>query len=57
MRKYAELEEELELSNLESMEKIVEQLLQKEDLLAHTADHKLITNYLEYKINKLKEKN
>jgi hypothetical protein len=57
MRKYAELEEEFELSNLESMEKIIEQLLQKEDLLAHTTDHKLITNYLEYKINKLKEKN
>jgi len=56
MRKYAEFEEELDLSNLESMEKIVEQLIKKEDLLTHTPDHKLITNYLEYKTNKLKEK-
>jgi hypothetical protein len=55
MSKYVELEEELEMQNLESMDKIILQMTQKQDLSKYKDKHSYSTTYLQYK--KLKENN
>jgi len=53
MRKYSEIEEELATVNLKSMESLVGKLVQREDFTKLSEKHKIITNYLLYKREKL----
>jgi hypothetical protein len=55
VRKYAELEDELEEENLISMKKLIEQLTPKEDFLAVSKKHNVVTPYIEYKRKKLEK--
>lgn len=55
IKKYGELEDELEEENLLSMEKIVAQLTQKEDFLSVSKRHNVITPYLEFKKEKISQ--
>ena len=54
MKQYAGLEEELSSANLESMEKLINTLTQKEDFsqIKSQIEHKFITPYLEFKREK-----
>ena len=54
MRKYAELEEELDTENLISMEKIVLNITKKENFEEMKTEHNITTTYLQWKIAKLK---
>ena len=53
--KYADLQEELEMNNLESMDKIIYEMTQKQDLTKSLGKHNYSTTYVQYK--KLKEQN
>lgn len=53
MKKYCDLEEELEDENIESLENIIHGVMLKEDMTSTIKNHKLITPYLKYKKDKL----
>ncbi len=53
---YAELEEELEMKNIESMELIINQITKKEDFSKNVGFHNINTSYLQFKKDKLKSK-
>ena len=53
IRKYAELEEELDTKNLASMETIVRKLIKKEDFTFTAKGHTTVTPYLNFKRVKL----
>lgn len=53
IRKYVELEEEIDMENLESMEKIVFNITKKEDFTKMKTEHNIITTYLQWKIAKI----
>ncbi|PLY08477.1 MAG: hypothetical protein C0625_02495 [Arcobacter sp.] len=53
---YAELEEEIEIKNIESMEAIIDQITKKEDFSKNVKFHNVNTSYLKFKIDKLKSK-
>lgn len=50
---YAELEEELNSKNLESMETIIKRITSKEDFSTVMKNHNIITPYLKYKKNRI----
>ncbi|AXH09527.1 hypothetical protein CP960_01475 [Malaciobacter halophilus] len=50
---YAELEEELVVKNIESMETIINKITAKEDFTKNVSFHKVITPYLEFKTEKI----
>ncbi|MEA3289022.1 MAG: hypothetical protein U9Q04_02475 [Campylobacterota bacterium] len=56
VRKYGELEEELDLKNIKSMEKIIAKLTENEDFKSVKKDHSIGTKYLSYKKSKLNHK-
>lgn len=47
--KYAQLDEELDVTNLETMEEIIKKITSSEDFNTVTKDHKIVTKYLAYK--------
>jgi len=47
--KYAQVDEELDLTNLETMEKIIKKITINEDFTTVGQDHKIVTAYLNYK--------
>jgi len=53
LHKYARLDEELETKNLESMDKIIKKITQKEDFTKVTKNHKIETAYLKFKRKEL----
>ena len=53
---YAEIEEELDSKNLESMEMIIKKITKQEDFTKVMKNHNIITEYLTYKKNRLKGK-
>ena len=55
MKQHCGLEEELSSANLESMEKLISTLTQKEDFsqIKSQIEHKFITPYLQFKREKL----
>ncbi|MFA6789259.1 MAG: hypothetical protein WCR15_06195 [Arcobacteraceae bacterium] len=54
---YAELEEELEIKNIESMEVIINEITKKEDFSKNVGFHNINTSYLKFKMEKQKSKN
>ncbi|MEA3352264.1 MAG: hypothetical protein U9Q33_00405 [Campylobacterota bacterium] len=56
IRKYGELEEELDLKNIKSMEKIINKLTKNENFKTASKDHSIGTKYLSYKKSKLGSK-
>ncbi|MGB5866764.1 MAG: hypothetical protein WBG69_02720 [Arcobacteraceae bacterium] len=52
IQQHATLQEELNIENLVSMEKIVEQITAKEDFSKYKATHKIETPYMKFKQNK-----
>ena len=56
IRKYVELEEELDIENLKSMEKIVKNITSKEDFTKMKTEHNIETTYLKWKNMKLNGK-
>lgn len=54
---YAEVEEELEIKNIESMETIINEITKKEDFSKNVGFHNVNTAYLKFKIEKQKSKN
>lgn len=56
MSTYGELEEELEIKNIESMEVIINQITKKEDFSKNVDFHNVNTSYLKFKMDKLKSK-
>ncbi|MGB5867052.1 MAG: hypothetical protein WBG69_04165 [Arcobacteraceae bacterium] len=56
IHKYAELEEETNESNLESLQSIVTKITKKENFLTVSEHHNIITPYMQFKIEKEKEK-
>lgn len=56
LKKYAEFEEELDIKNIQSMEKIVEEITKKENFLTYKPEHNIKTAYYEFKIKKESEK-
>ncbi|MEA3384589.1 MAG: hypothetical protein U9Q20_07980 [Campylobacterota bacterium] len=57
MVKYGEFEEELDIKNLKSMEKIIDKLIKKADLEKTKKKHNINTSYLQYKIKRMSESN
>lgn len=55
VEKYCELEEELENTNLESMEKIVKMITKKEDFTNLRKGHSTQTSYLKFKQEKIQK--
>ncbi len=53
LQKYVDLEEEINIDNLKSMEKIVYNITAKEDFLHSKTAHKIETTYLQYKTEKI----
>lgn len=53
LHKYANLDEELESKNLESMEMIIKRITKKEDFSKMARNHTIITPYLKFKKEKL----
>lgn len=53
---YAELEEEIELKNIESMETIINKITAKEDFTKNVSFHKINTSYLQFKTEKINKK-
>jgi len=49
LKKYAQMEEELDLENLKSMEQIIETTIQKENFTIYKKPHDINTTYLQYK--------
>jgi hypothetical protein len=49
LHKYAQLDEELENENLESIERIIKEITKKEDFTKMPRNHSIITGYLKYK--------
>ncbi|MGB9801919.1 MAG: hypothetical protein ACPLSX_03050, partial [Arcobacter sp.] len=56
MSTYGEIEEELEIKNIESMEMIINQITKKEDFSKNVGFHNINTSYLQFKMDKLKSK-
>jgi hypothetical protein len=54
--KYAELEDEQDKSNLDSLEKIVEKITKEENFITVSKKHNIMTPYLKFKLDKEKEK-
>ena len=50
--KYAKLDEELDINNLKSMEKIIYNITKKEDFTKTRGEHELLTTYLQWKTKK-----
>ena len=50
---YTNLQEELNINNLKSMEKIVNDITMKEDLKKYNVEHSILTPYVQYKKEKL----
>lgn len=55
LQKYGQMEEEFDLDNLESMDKIIEKTIQKEDFSQYKTVHEINTTYLQYKQNLIKK--
>ncbi|MGE4457557.1 MAG: hypothetical protein AB7E13_11535 [Arcobacteraceae bacterium] len=53
LKKYCDLEEELEDENIEALENIIHTVILKEDMTSITKGHHLVTAYLKYKKDKL----
>ncbi|QOG11198.1 hypothetical protein [Arcobacter sp. FWKO B] len=53
MKKYGEIEEELDDSNIEALENIIHRIILKEDMVSVKKDHHLVTSYVEFKRKKL----
>lgn len=53
VKKYCDLEEELEDENIESLENIIHNVILKEDMTSITKGHHLVTAYLKYKKDRL----
>ncbi|RXK00397.1 hypothetical protein CRU98_04360 [Arcobacter sp. CECT 8986] len=56
MSTYAELEEEVDIKNIESMETIINKITAKEDFTKNVSFHKINTSYLEFKMDKMSNK-
>lgn len=56
MKEYCDLEEELSLKSLESMESVIQKITLVEDFSKHPDSHELITPYAKFKIEKTKPK-
>lgn len=55
IEEYAELEEELEEKNLSTMETIIKKITQGEDFTKVSPNHQLVTNYVNFKLEKIKK--
>lgn len=55
MKRYANLEDEFDESNLNSMKIVVENITKKEDFSSISKEHNVITPYLEFKLKKINE--
>jgi hypothetical protein len=55
VRQYAELEEELDMENLQSMEKIVLNITKKEDFTKLKTEHRIDTTYYRWKKKKIED--
>lgn len=53
IQSYTQLEEELSIENIKSMEEIISMITQKEDFTSYKKEHKLKTPYYEFKTEKL----
>lgn len=54
LTKYVEIEEELEIDNIKSMEKIISDITKKEDFTQNHNKHEITTTYFNWKKSKLK---
>jgi mRNA-degrading endonuclease YafQ of YafQ-DinJ toxin-antitoxin module len=55
IKKHAQLEDEFDESNLNSMKKVIENITKKEDFITINKDHNVLTPYLQFKLNKIEE--
>ncbi|MEA3512020.1 MAG: hypothetical protein U9R37_00315 [Campylobacterota bacterium] len=56
MRKFVELEEELDINNIERMDKIIQNITEKEDFTSVAKEHNISTNYMLFKKEKIDNK-
>ncbi|MCK9337804.1 MAG: hypothetical protein M0P43_08245 [Arcobacteraceae bacterium] len=56
IRKYGDMEEELEDINIEALENIIHKIIFKENMVGVQKDHNLVTSYLRFKKGKLENK-
>jgi hypothetical protein len=56
IRKYGDMEEELDDINIEALENIIHKIIFKENMVGVQKDHNLVTSYLRFKKGKLENK-